>query len=67
MIEEIQINNHILRAIFVFNSKGKFLFKFDSIIEAKKALKISHGTIKLFLDTGKVYNNYLFSSHRVLK
>lgn len=67
MIKDIQINSHILKAIFVFNSKNEFLFKFDGILEAQKALNISHDTIKLYLDSGKVYNNYLFSSHRVLK
>ena len=65
MIKDIQTNSHILKAIFVFNSKNEFLFKFDGIVEAKKALNISHETIKLYLDTGKVFNDYLFYSHRV--
>lgn len=67
LIKDIQSNSHILKAIFVFNSKGEFLFQFDGIVEADPKGDISHETIKLYLDTGRVYNNYLFSSHRVLK
>jgi hypothetical protein len=62
---KIRANKHILKAIFVFNDKNEFLFKFDGIMEAQKALNISHDTIKLYLDSGKTYNNYLFYSHRI--
>ena len=68
MIKEIQANSHILKAIFVFNREQRSCsFKFDGIIEAQKALNISHDTIKSHLDSGKAYNNYLFFSHRVLE
>jgi hypothetical protein len=67
MIKEIQTSSHILKAIFVFNSKNEFLFKFDGVLEAQKALNISHDTIKSHLDSGKAHNNYLFFSHRVLE
>lgn len=40
--------------------------KYNGVIETKKALNISHDTIKNYCKTGKVYDNrFIFSYHNL--
>ena len=68
LMQDIIKNKHILKAIFVFNAENQQLIKrYDGLVECAKELKISHNTINSYLDTGKPFKGYLFSSHKLLK
>jgi len=45
LISQIKSQKHILRAVFLFKD-GEFICKYDGIMSAERALKISHETIK---------------------
>nr|YP_009059698.1 GIY-YIG endonuclease [Parasitella parasitica]AIO05748.1 GIY-YIG endonuclease [Parasitella parasitica] len=56
----------IRKAIFVFNTEPVLLAKYDGVIDAEKALKISHETIKKYCKSGEIYNNrFIFSYHNL--
>lgn len=65
LITQMLSQRHIRRAVFVFKD-GEFLCKYEGIISAKKALNISHDTIKHNIEKGTIYKGYRFSYHRVL-
>ena len=68
LMQDIIKNKHILKAIFVFNAENQQLIKrYDGLVECAKELKISHNTINSYLDTGKPFKGYLFSSPKLLK
>jgi group I intron endonuclease len=57
---------HIRKAVYVFNPDLILLAKYNGVIETKKALNISHDTIKNYCKTGKVYDNrFIFSYHNL--
>lgn len=61
-------NKHILRQIFVFDADIlKFLRCYDGVVEYGKSLNIQPNTIKSYLDSGKPFKGYLFSTHRLLE
>lgn len=64
-ISKMKSQKHILRAIFVFKDK-EFLCKYDGVMEAQKALKISHMTIKKHAENNIEYKGNIFSYHRLL-
>lgn len=66
LIQTIIECKHIRKAIYVFNPDLILLAKYDGVIEAQKALNISHETIKNYCKTGKVYNGqFIFSYHNL--
>lgn len=67
LIEDIIKNKHILKAIFVFNAEDhKLLKRYNGVIECAKDLNISHNNINKYLDTGKEFKSYLFSTHKYI-
>jgi len=66
LVNEIKSNSHVKKAIFVYNANKKFIGKFDGVSEAKKALNISHTTIKKYAKVVGIYNGYIFSYERLI-
>lgn len=64
LISQIKSQKHILRAVFLFKD-GEFICKYDGIMSAERALKISHETIKKNIVNNTTYKGYKFSYHRV--
>jgi hypothetical protein len=60
----MKAQKHIRKAIFVFKD-GKFLRKYEGIMEVERDLKISHDTINSNIEKNTVYKGYKFSLHRV--
>lgn len=65
LIAQIKSQKHIKKAIFVFKD-NQFVCKYNGIMSAEKALKISHDTIKKVVNKNISYKGYTFSYHRVL-
>jgi hypothetical protein len=57
-------NSHIRKAVFLYDINRKFLGKFEGVMDAQRALKISHSTIKNYANVGGVYKGYIFSYER---
>jgi hypothetical protein len=55
---------HIRKAIFVFKN-GEFIKKYDGVLEAERALNISHDTINSNIEKNTMYKEYRFSLHRI--
>lgn len=64
LIEEMESQKHIRKAIFVFKD-GEFLQKYDGILAVEKALNISHDVIKSNIEKNTMYKGYEFSYHRI--
>lgn len=64
LIEKMKSQKHIRKAIFVFKD-GEFFCKYNGIMEAEKALNISHDTIKNNIEKNSTYKGYRFSLHRI--
>nr|AMX22260.1 GIY-YIG endonuclease [Cryphonectria parasitica] len=58
-------NSHIRKAVFVYDINKNFLNKYDGVMDAQRALKISHSTIKNYAKIGGVYNGYIFRYERL--
>lgn len=66
LIQTVIECKHIRKAVYVFNPDLILLAKYNGVIETKKALNISHDTIKNYCKTGKVYDNrFIFSYHNL--
>lgn len=66
LLLNINSNSHILKAVFVYDLNKNFIGKFDGVMAAQKALKISHSTIKNYAKVGGVYKGYIFSYERLI-
>lgn len=64
LIHQIKSKKHILKSIFVYKD-GNLIGKYDGIMLARKALKISHITIKKNIINNTTYKGYSFSYHRL--
>lgn len=64
LISQMKSQKHILRAVFVYKD-GEFIGKYDGIMSVRKALKISHITIKENIVNNTTYKGYRFSYHRI--
>ncbi|RYE16096.1 MAG: hypothetical protein EOP34_00285 [Rickettsiales bacterium] len=58
-------NNHIKKAIFIYDKDINFLKKFDGVTLAAKFLNLSHETIKKKALDKQVCNGYYFSYERL--
>lgn len=66
LIQTIIECKHIRKAIYVFSPDSILLAKYDGVIEAQKALGISHETIKKYCKTAEVYDDrFIFSYHNL--
>jgi group I intron endonuclease len=66
LVLSINNNSHIKKAVFVYDTNRNFLAKYDGVMEAQRALKISHSTIKNYAKIGGVYKGYIFSYERLV-
>lgn len=64
LIEKMKSQKHIRKAIFVFKD-GEFICKHNGIMEAEKALNISHDTINDNIENNSTYKGFKFSLHRI--
>jgi group I intron endonuclease len=65
LVSNIINNNHIKRAVFVYDKNKKLLSKYDGVMLAQKALNISHSTIKKHAELKSAYKDYIFSFERL--
>jgi hypothetical protein len=61
MIKNIKIQ----RVVFLYDENKVLLNIFDGVVQAKKALNISHDTIKKYALSNKPFKGYIFSYHRL--
>ena len=66
LLLSINNNSHILKAVFVYDINRKFLGKYEGVMAAQRALKISHSTIKKYANVGGAYSGYIFSYERLI-
>jgi hypothetical protein len=64
LLLDINNNSYIKKAIFVYDININFIGKYDGVMDAQRALKISHCTIKKYAQIKGIYNNYIFSYER---
>lgn len=65
LIKDMNKNNHIKKAIFIYDKDINFLKKFDGVTLAAKFLNLSHETIKKKALDKQIYNGYYFSYERL--
>jgi hypothetical protein len=66
LVLNINNNSHILKAVFVYDLNRNFIGKYDGVMVAQRALKISHSTIKNYAKIGGTYKGYIFSYERLI-
>lgn len=59
-------NSHIRKAVFVYDINRNFLDKYEGVMDAQRALNISHSTIKNYAKVCGVYKRYIFSYERLV-
>ncbi len=65
LILNINNNSHIRRAVFVYDTDKNFICKYDGVMEARRALNISHSTIKNYAKVNGTYRGYIFRYERL--
>ena len=66
LVEEINKSSHIKKAVFVYDINKNFISKYEGVMDAQRALKISHSTIKNYAKVGGIYKEYIFSYERLV-
>lgn len=68
---KIKQSAHLRKPVYVYRVLGEsanidqsFVQKYDGVLNCAKSLKISHTTIKKYLDKNIAHRGYIFSSHR---
>ena len=64
-ILSINNNSHIRKAVFVYDINKNFVAKYDGVMEAQRALSISHSTIKNYAKVNGIYKGYIFRYERL--
>jgi group I intron endonuclease len=65
LILKINNQNHIKKAVFVYDTNKKFIAKYDGVTRTQEALNINHSTIKKYAKIGGRYIGYIFSYERL--
>ena len=65
LVLEIINQSHIKKALFVYDVNKNFVGKYDGVMDAQRALKISHITIKKYALGSGTINGYIFSYERL--
>lgn len=65
LVEEIINNNHIKKAVFVYDIDLNFISKYNGVKDAERALGINQNTIKKYAMVSGKYNKYIFSYERI--
>ena len=66
LILDMNNKSHIKKAVFVYDKNKNFICRYDGVMRAQKALKISHCTIKNYAKIGGTYSDYIFSYERLI-
>lgn len=67
LVEEINKSSYIRKAVFVYDINRNFLGKYEGVMDAQRALKLSHSTIKNYAKVGgAAYKGYIFSYERLV-
>lgn len=66
VLKIINQNSHIKKAVFVYDLNRKFLAKYDGVMDARRALKMCHLTIKKHAKIGDVYKGFIFSYEKLI-
>ena len=61
LVQNVNDSIEVKKAVFVYDINRKFIDKYEGVMEAQRALKISHSTIKKYANVGGAYNGYIFS------
>ena len=67
LVLKIINNNHIRKAVFVYDINYNFIYKYDGVKDAERALEINHSIIKKYAHIGGKYNEYIFSYETINK
>ena len=65
LVLKMNKNSDIIKAVFVYDTDKNFLGKYDGVMSAQRALKISHCTIKKCAHVCGTYKGYIFSYERL--
>ena len=65
LILNINNNSHIRKAVFVYDMNKNFVAKYDGVMEAQRALDISHSTVKNYAKVNGIYKGYIFRYERL--
>lgn len=65
LVLKIINNNHIRKAVFVYDINLNFISKFDGVKDAERTLNINHSVIKKYASINGKYNEYIFSYERI--
>ena len=65
LILNINNNHQIRKAVFVYDMNKNFVAKYDGVMEAQRALGISHSTIKNYAKKNGIYKGYIFRYERL--
>lgn len=65
LILNINNNSQIRKAVFVYDINKNFVDKYDGVMEAQRALGISHSTIKNYAKVNGIYKGYMFRYERL--
>lgn len=66
LVLNIKNNSHVKKAVFIYDINKNFIGKYDGVMDAQRALKISHSTIKIYAKVGGTYKGYIFSYERLI-
>lgn len=66
LVEEINKSSHIKKAVFVYDINKNFIGKYEGVMDAQRALNVSHSTIKNYAKVGGTYKEYIFSYERLV-
>jgi group I intron endonuclease len=65
LVSNINNNSYIRKAVFVYDLNQNFIAKYNGVMEAQRALSISHSTIKNCAKVNGTYQNYMFRYERL--
>lgn len=65
LILNLNNNSQIRKAVFVYDMNKNFVAKYDGVMEAQRALGISHSTIKNYAKVNGIYKGYIFRYERL--
>ena len=65
LILEINNKSFIKKSVFVYDKNKVFIYKYNGVKDAERALNINHCTIKKYASLNNEYKGYIFSFERL--
>lgn len=62
LLQESPVQNKV---VFVFTENGEYLRSYAGVLDCARSMHMSHNRITESIKNGTVYNNYVFSAHRI--